>query len=187
MKTRMIIIIAPSGAGKSSFIERAIRDFPNLFDTITYTTREMRKGEKQGEPYYFTSVEEFKEKREAGYFVEWAEVHGNLYGTPRHQIEDAWKSGLTVIMDVDVQGADTFCRVFPDARTIFIMPPSIEELRNRIIKRDKQAPANLETRLKNAEREMQRAKDFDFCVVNDDFEVSYQKFRKIIEDLLGSK
>src|SRR4051812_46954447 len=126
MKTRMVIVAAPSGAGKSSFVDRIVQEIPVLEDTVTYTTRKMRQGESQGKPYFFVSPEEFERKVGEGYFVEWAKVHNNLYGTPLNQIERAWEKNKVIIMDVDVQGADTFKRKFPDAKTIFIVPPSID-------------------------------------------------------------
>jgi guanylate kinase len=184
MKTRMIILAAPSGAGKSSFVERITREESRLFDTVTYTTRQMRKGESQGVPYHFVSLQEFNEKLHQNFFVEWAQVHNNFYGTPLSQIENAWKEGRCVIMDVDIQGAATFKAKFPEAISIFILPPSIDELRRRIHKRDGKVPEDLEVRMANAAREMQEAHHFDFRIVNDVFDVSYAEFKKIVEDLL---
>lgn len=187
MKVRMIIIAAPSGAGKSSFVERVTREIPRLRDTVTYTTRQMRAGESEGHPYHFVTAERFKELRDQGFFVEWAVVHENLYGTPMHQLEDAWKRDEVIIMDIDVQGAATFKRKFPDAISIFIIPPSIDELRRRVTKRDGGTPRDLETRMRNAELEISRADEFDYKLVNDDFDKSYQEFKKIIEDLLSRR
>ncbi len=187
MKVRMIIIAAPSGAGKSSFVERITREIPRLRDTVTYTTRKMRPTESEGNPYHFVSEERFKELRDQGFFVEWAVVHNNFYGTPMHQLEDAWVRDEVIIMDVDVQGAATFKRKFPDAVSIFILPPSVDELRRRLISRDGAGSADLETRLKNAELEISRAGEFDYQIVNDDFDKSYQEFKKIIEDLLARR
>jgi guanylate kinase len=183
----MIIISAPSGAGKSSFIDRILKDFPVLKDTITYTTRTMRTGESDGNPYYFVTKEKFQELIAEGFFVEWARVHDNFYGTPLHQIEDALKENRVSIMDVDVKGASTFRRKYPDAASIFILPPSIEELKRRILGRDKKPPEDLEIRLINAQMEMSQASNFDFQLVNDVFEESYAKFKKIIEDLLENR
>ncbi len=181
----MIIIAAPSGAGKSSFVARVTRDVPRLRDTVTYTTRAMRAGESEGQPYHFVSKEKFETLVKEDYFVEFAIVHGNLYGTPYYQIREAWDRNEVVIMDVDVQGAETFKRKFPnDAVSIFILPPSIEELRRRVAKRDGKIPADMEIRMTNAEKEIQRALEFDYRLVNDDFEKSYRQFKKIIEDLL---
>lgn len=183
----MIIIAAPSGAGKSSFVERITKEVGRLCDTVTYTTRAMRAGESEGHPYHFVSKDEFLRLRDENFFVEWAVVHENLYGTPMYQLEEAWKRGEVVIMDVDVQGAATFKRKFPDAISIFIVPPSIEELRRRVTKRDGRIPPDIEVRMKNAEAEIKRAHEFDVKLVNDDFDKSYREFKKLIEDLLARK
>lgn len=187
MKAKLIIVAAPSGAGKSSFVERICREDSRLYDTVTYTTRALRKGESQGHPYHFTSIEEFERLVEQNYFVEWARVHTNMYGTPMYQLEEAWKQNKCVIMDVDVQGAQTFKTKFPEeSKSIFIVPPSIDELRRRIVNRDGKIPADLEVRMANAEREVARRHEFDFNVVNDVFETSYAEFKKIVDQLLGS-
>lgn len=180
----MIILSAPSGAGKSSFLNRVLQEYPRLLDTVTYTTRSMRTGESDGNPYFFVTREKFLQLVEEGFFVEWAQVHDNMYGTPLHQIEDAFKENRVVIMDVDVKGAATFKKKFPDAVSIFILPPSIDELRRRILKRDSKVPEDLELRLINAQMEMSVAYTFDYRIVNDDFEESYSRFKKIIEELV---
>lgn len=185
MKTRMLILAAPSGAGKSSFVERITKEDDRLVDTVTFTTRKMRRGESQGAPYHFVSIAEFKSKIQDNFFVEWAVVHENMYGTPYYQLEDAWVQGKCVIMDVDIQGADTFKAKYPDAVTVFILPPSIDELRRRIEKRDGGIPADIEVRMQNAEREMRVAHKFDYKIVNDVFEKSYAEFKKIVETLLS--
>lgn len=185
MKTKMVIIAAPSGAGKSSFVSRITREFPVLCDTVTYTTREIRAGESEGDPYHFVSKERFDQLLQENFFVEYANVHGNMYGTPMHQLTDAWEAGRVIIMDVDVQGAETFKRKFPEAKSIFIIPPSIDELRRRVVKRDGKTPFDLEVRMANAQKEIARVSEFDYRVINDDFEKSYAEFKKIIEDLLN--
>lgn len=181
LKPQLIIVSAPSGAGKSTLCSKALTEFPQLVDTITYTTRAMREGESEGCPYHFVSEAQFVNLREEGFFIEWAVVHGKYYGTPKHQLEDAWKIGKWIIMDVDVQGAETFKRLYPEAVTVFILPPSVDELRKRIIARDKGKTPDLELRLKNAEREIQQSSKFDFQVINDVFNESYKKFREIIQ------
>lgn len=185
MKTRMIIVAAPSGAGKSSFVERACREDSRLVDTVTYTTRNMRKGESEGHPYHFVTKEHFQALVDDNYFVEWAEVHGNMYGTPYNQLHDAWVKGKCVIMDVDIQGAATFKAKYVDAVGIFILPPSIDELRRRIEKRDGGVPKDIEVRMANARIELEAAPKFDIRLVNDQFEPSYAEFKKIIDDLLS--
>jgi guanylate kinase len=185
MKTRMIVVAAPSGAGKSSFVERISQEDARLVDVITYTTRPQRKGESQGRPYYFVTEQDFHEKIGQGFFVEWALVHNRMYGTSHEELEKAWSQQKCVIMDVDVQGTVTFKGKFPDAVSIFILPPSIDELRRRIIKRDGGVPADIELRMQNAEREIKEAFKFDHQIVNDVFETSYAEFKKIVEKLLG--
>ncbi len=185
LKTRMIIVAAPSGAGKSSFVERISHEDRRLFDTITFTTRTMRAGESEGKPYFFITPEDFQKKVDQGFFVEWANVHNNLYGTSLKQLEEAWSKDLCVIMDVDVQGASTFRRKYPDAVTFFILPPSIDELRRRIVKRDGKTPADLEVRMGNAVKELELAGQFDYQIVNDKFDKSYEEFKKIVEKLIS--
>jgi len=185
MKTRMIIVAAPSGAGKSSFVEKLAAEDSRLHDVVTYTTRAMRHHESQGKPYFFISKEEFEKKIKEDFFIEWANVHTNLYGTSYEQIHLAWAKDKVVIMDIDIQGVMTFKSKFPDAKTVFILPPSIEELRRRVIKRDGNPPPDLEVRMINAEKEMQKANEFDVQIVNDNFERSFAEFKKIVENWIA--
>ena len=185
MKTRMIIVAAPSGAGKSSFVEKLAAEEPRLHDVITYTTRTMRNHESQGKPYFFISKEEFEKKVGQDFFIEWANVHTNLYGTSYEQVQLAWAKDKVVIMDIDIQGVVTFKTKFPDAKTVFILPPSIDELRRRVIKRDGSPPPDLEVRMINAEKEMRKASEFDVRIVNDDFERSFAEFKKIVENWIA--
>ena len=184
MKQPMVILIGPSGVGKSSFLEQALRDFSQLRDTVTFTTRAMRLGESEGCPYHFVSKEKFQQLLKTNFFIEHAEVHGNWYGTPLSQLEEAWKKNDVIVMDVDVQGANTFKTKFPQALTVFILPPSIDSLRQRIIKREGKAPADLTLRLQNAELEIAQSSCFDHQIINDDFDQAYGQLKKLIEDLL---
>lgn len=185
MKCRLIVVAAPSGAGKSSFVERIAKEDSRLRDVVTCTTRAQRDGESQGHPYHFLSMEDFKAKIEKNYFVEWAQVHTNLYGTSFKELETAWIQGKCCIMDIDIQGVRTFKAKFPeDVKTVFILPPSIDELRRRVLNRDGGKTQDLEVRMKNAEMEILEAPGFDFQLVNDDFETSYAQFKKIVEELL---
>ncbi|AHZ84117.1 guanylate kinase [Bdellovibrio bacteriovorus] len=185
MKTRMIIVAAPSGAGKSSFVERITREDSRLVDIVTFTTRSIRQGETPGLQYNFIDHADFEQKIKEGFFVEWAKVHTNFYGTSYSSLETAWNQGKTAIMDIDIQGVATFKSKFPDAKTVFIHPPSIDELRRRIEKRDGKVPADIEVRMANAEKEIREASKFDYQIVNDVFEKSYGEFKKIVEDLLA--
>ncbi len=185
MKTRMIIVAAPSGAGKSSFVEKLATEDSRLHDVITYTTRPMRHHESQGKPYFFISKEEFEKKVQQDFFIEWANVHTNLYGTSYEQVQLAWAKDKVVIMDIDIQGVVTFKTKFPDAKTVFILPPSINELRRRVIKRDGSPPPDLEVRMINAEKEMRKASEFDVRIINDDFERSFAEFKKTVENWIA--
>lgn len=184
-KVRMIIVAAPSGAGKSSFVEKISAEDPRLHDIITYTTRAMRHHESQGKPYFFISKEEFMKKQSEDFFIEWAQVHTNLYGTSYEQVNLAWARDKVVIMDIDIQGVATFKAKFPDAKTVFILPPSIEELKRRVIKRDGAPPPDLDVRMQNAEKEMAKAHEFDVQIVNDVFERSFAEFKKTVENWIG--
>lgn len=184
-KTRLIIVAAPSGAGKSSFVDGITRLDPRIHDVITYTTRPMRHHEKPGHPYYFITKEDFEKKRKENFFIEWAQVHTNFYGTSYEELEGAWKRGKVAIMDIDIQGVRTFKAQFPDAKTVFILPPSVEELKRRVINRDGVPPEDLDVRMKNAEKEMATAHEFDVQIVNDQFERSFAEFKKIIEKWLS--
>lgn len=179
MNLPLIVLIGPSAVGKSSFLDRALQDKLGLCDIVTYTSRSMRPGEVNGVHYHFVNQNEFENLKSKDFFVEWALVHGNYYGTPKDQIQEAWQKGQTVIMDIDVQGAQSIKRLYPQAVSIFLMPPSVDELRQRL---EKRGPAeDLDLRLANAQREMALADQFDHVIINDDFEVAYKEFRKIVE------
>ncbi len=184
MKNPMIIVVGPTAVGKSTFIERALSEFPQLADTVTFTTRAMRVGESEGHPYHFVGRDRFEELKAQGFFVESATVHGRLYGTPLHQLEDIWAAGRVAIMDVDVQGAKSLLRRFPEAQVVFILPPSLDEMVQRLVKRQGIVPEDLDERLKSARIELAAAKEFQRQIINDDLEKSYGEFRKFIEELL---
>jgi guanylate kinase len=187
MKTPLIVVSAPSGAGKSSFCKKALQDFKQLTYSISFTTRPLRDGEVEGDPYHFVDRKKFLELKDQGFFVETAEVFGNLYGTPKNEVERAKRISKFLIMDIDIQGADSFRALFPDATYIFILPPSIDELRRRLMFRDKGKTHNLEVRLKKATEEISQAPRFDHQIMNDDFGKAYAQFKKIIEDLVKSQ
>lgn len=187
MKQQMLILIGPSGVGKSTFLSQTLQDYDQFKDTITYTSRPMRKGESEGDPYHFVSEARFLELVDQGFFIEWAKVHDRYYGTPEHQIFDTWDEGKIVIMDVDVQGAKTFKAKFPQALTVFILPPSIDVLRQRVVERDGGVPKDIEVRMKNAQKELAQASDFDLQIVNEEFDSAYAEYRKKIEEHLNIK
>lgn len=183
----MLIIIGPTAVGKSSVLEHLLRDYPQLCDIITYTTRPMRTGESEGNPYHFVSEEQFKQLQAQEHFIEWAIVHGRMYGTPRDQVEKAGQGGRVCVMDIDVQGAKKMLLEYPHAVTIFLMPPSIDALRQRFIKRGVTSDADLGRRLESAQKEMAQAQDFQHVIVNDRFESAYAEIRKVIEKILKNQ
>ena len=162
-------------------IERALRDHPTLTDIITYTTRAMREGEFQGNPYHFVSAERFSELEAQGFFLETASVHGRKYGTPMDQVAKARQDGSCLIADVDVQGAKKILAQIPEAVTVFLMPPSRETLRERFAKRGVVDPVELEKRLKSADVEMAQARDFHHLIINDDMDEAYARLKAIID------
>lgn len=179
-REKLFIVSAPSGAGKSTLCEHALKEFSELEDIITTTTRQMRPGETQGNPYNFVTVEKYFELKKNGYFIETATVHNNHYGTPAHIFQEAWSRGKFLIMDVDVQGAATFRKLFSNAVYIFIKPPSIDELQKRLQKRDGPNAKDMPVRLANAIKEMEQASLFEYQIINDDFKRAYSEFREII-------
>lgn len=187
MKPRILLIIGPTAVGKSSMLERALKDYPKLRDIVTYTTRAKRQGESEGNPYHFVSEDEFVKLEKAGRFVEWALVHGRMYGTPKDQIEEATKQGQVLVADVDVQGAKKLRAVYPQTVTVFLRPPSMDALRQRFIKRGITSEADLMKRLESAQMEMAQAEDFQHILVNTDFDECYDQLRKIIENLLKNQ
>ncbi|MBX7231899.1 MAG: guanylate kinase [Bdellovibrionales bacterium] len=180
----MIILIGPSGVGKSSFLDCLLKDYPQSRDIITYTTRSMRQGESEGNPYHFVTSAQFERLKSQGFFVEYATVHNNNYGTPLDQIEQAWKQNQIVVMDIDIQGAKTLKSKFPQALSIFILPPNLDALRNRVLKREGNEPKDMNLRMRNAEIEMAQASKFDHQIINDHFEVAYSSLKKIIDQFL---
>jgi len=183
----MVIVAGPSAVGKSTLVARIVEDLNVFEDTKTYTTRPMRENESPGDPYHHVTNEEFVKLKADGFFVEWAQVHTNYYGTPKHQIDDAWEKGKVIIMDVDVKGAKTFKGIYPEALTVFVHPPEFNELRRRLVSRDGAQAKDLDLRLKNAEDEISQADFFDVQLVNDDLEKSYAKFKKLVEDFIEHK
>ena len=183
---RLIVIVAPSGTGKSTMIKRLRIDFPSIVESVSYTTRPQRPGEVHGLSYFFISKEEFLEKVSRNEFLEYAEVHGNYYGTSKSFVEKCLAEGKTLLFDLDVQGTDSFKAYFKDkAKAIFIAPPSVEELENRLRHRGTESTSIINLRLENAKSELKRKNDFDFLVINDDIEKAYMHLTEITRSILG--
>ena len=176
----LIVVSAPSGAGKSSLAERVLKRVGDLRFSISYTTREPRGSEQNGVDYCFVSEDEFNAMRERDEFLECAEVHGHLYGTHEKPVEELLSQGFDVMLDIDVQGAEQVRRRVPEAILVFILPPSCEVLQTRLRARNLNAPADIERRLRNAAIEVQLYARFDYVVVNDNLDRALAQLEAII-------
>lgn len=176
----LIVVSAPSGAGKSSLAERVLKRLEDLRFSVSYTTREPRGAEQDGVDYNFVSEDQFRAMRERGEFLECAEVHGWLYGTHEKPVEEMLSQGLDVMLDIDVQGAEQVRRRVPEAILIFILPPSCEVLDARLRARNLNAPADIERRLRNAAIEVQLYERFDYVVLNEDLDRALAHLEAII-------
>jgi guanylate kinase len=174
------VITAPSGAGKTSLIEALMKNDPSLKLSISYTTRAPRPGEKDGVDYHFVDDATFLAMRGRGEFLESAEVHGYRYGTSRKVITDALQRGEDLILEIDWQGARQVRAIYPDCVGIFILPPSIEELERRMRSRGKDAEAVMRRRLDNARGEMDHAGEFNYAIINKDFDIALRDLSRII-------
>lgn len=188
MKSLLVILAAPSGSGKTTLCGKLLQAFTNLELSISSTTRKPRGQEVHGREYYFLTPEEFQSRIDRNSFAEWAEVHGARYGTEKKNITEAWGRGHHVLLDVDVQGARSFRAAYPGQTiSIFVTPPSIEELRRRLQFRGTDSPESIERRLKTAQIEMAAAPEFDFTIVNDQLESAYQKLHSIVKQHIGAR
>ena len=177
----LFVLSAPSGAGKSTLIDRAIREIPNMWHSICATTPRPRDYETEGVHYYFIERGAFQEKIDKDDFLEWAEVHGQFYGTPAAEVDSCLAAGKDVIMDLDVQGALQTKTRRPEAIMVFIMPPSMEVLRERIEGRKSETEESLKIRLLNAQKEMDQRGRYEHFIVNDVFDDAYRELAAVIE------
>lgn len=172
-----LVVCAPSGTGKTTLIKRLVAEFPRFAFSVSCTTRQPRQGEAHGKDYEFLSEAEFKSRRDAGFFAEWAEVHGNFYGTPLEATRRLLGEGKDVLFDIDVQGASQIRRTIPGARLIFILPPSRVELERRLTARGTETPETLARRMANSGTELAQAHWFNLWIVNDDLEKAWEELR----------
>lgn len=182
-KNKILIFSAPSGSGKTTIVNRLLSE--GILDaefSVSATSRAPRKGETHGKEYYFLSPEEFRRRIEAREFLEWEQVYADTYyGTPRSELARIWENGRVVVLDVDVVGGLNIKRMYPEeSLAIFIMPPSIEELRARLEGRGTETPDKVDMRIAKAEREISFSKDFDVIIVNDDLEKAVEEARRIV-------
>ncbi|MBQ8675124.1 MAG: guanylate kinase [Bacteroidaceae bacterium] len=183
---RLLIFAAPSGAGKSTLVQYVMSQGLNTHFSISTTTRAPRGTEQHGKEYYFVSIDEFNEHIRRGDFVEFEEVYtGRFYGTLKSEVESRLEAGQNVVFDVDVNGGMNIKRQYSDqALSIFIMPPSIDELRNRLVHRATDAPEVIEQRIQRAEYEISQARNFDRIVVNDDLDRAKQEVLTIVKQFI---
>ena len=180
-ETLIIIISAPSGSGKTTVVERLLAELPRVKRSISCTTRPPRQGEQEGRDYFFVSEGDFRRKIENGEFLEWEETFGNFYGTPLEQFTGAMENGQDLILSIDVKGARQVKEKFPGAISVFIMPPSTEELESRLRKRNTDRKDQVDLRLKEARRELEAADEYDYLVVNDDLDGAVTELKSVLE------
>lgn len=176
----LIVLSGPSAAGKNTLLNALMERLSDIKYSVSATTRAPRPGEQDGVNYYFLTREEFERRAAQGEFLEWAEFCGNLYGTPRKYVEEVLASGQDIIMDIDIQGAKQVRKAMPEAVSVFLMPPSAEELRKRIVKRGKDSEEAIRQRLSQVDREIQAVFDYDYVILNDDLERAVGRLVSII-------
>ena len=184
-KGKLFVITAPSGAGKTTLVKKLIEDFPNLRFSVSHTTREARSDEKEGEDYYFLGRDRFEAMARDGEFLEYAEVFGYFYGTGRDQVEQLRKDGHDVLLEIDWQGARQVRTNQPDCCSIFIMPPSVAALEQRLRGRGTDTEEVIRLRLSEAVDDMSHWRDFDHVVINDDLEVAIAGLKAIMSGANG--
>jgi guanylate kinase len=180
MSGLLFVVAAPSGAGKSSLIRAALAEEPSIQLSVSYTTREPRSGEQNGREYHFVDRATFEAMVERGEFLECAEVHGNRYGTSQRVIDETLARGVDLLLEIDWQGAAQVRRLYPGCVTIFILPPSVAALAQRMRARGLDAEAVIERRLANASEEMRHAPEFSYVIINDDFETARRELLGVL-------
>ncbi|HLV29587.1 MAG TPA: guanylate kinase [Burkholderiaceae bacterium] len=177
----VFMVVAPSGAGKSSLVNALLKEEPTMMLSISCTTRAPRPGEEHDKHYRFVSLEEFNALRDAGTLLEWAEVHGNFYGTPRDRIDEALNAGRDVLLEIDWQGARQVRKFLPDAIGVFILPPSIGALETRLKARGQDEPHVIARRLLAAGSEMAHVSECQYVIINQEFSVALQELSHIVK------
>ena len=177
---KLYIISAPSGAGKTSLVKQLVSKVDQLDVSVSHTTRAMREGETHGQDYFFTSVDAFKQMISDHAFLEHAQVFDNFYGTAQQSVEDMLEQGIDVILEIDWQGAEQVRKMLPNSISIFILPPSIEILQQRLENRGQDSKEIIARRMQDAVNEMSHCHEFDYLIVNDDFNVALTELASII-------
>jgi len=181
-KGRLFIVSGPSGTGKTTLCSAVLNRFPDMLYSVSYTTRELRNGEQSGIDYHFIKKKNFKDKIEDGEWAEWAEVHGNYYGTSAELLDRELDSGRDIILDIDVQGTIRLLERYPESVTIFVMPPSIEELKRRLKLRDTDSIEVIARRLENAKMEMAKRDLYLHVIINDQLPDAIEQLTAVIEN-----
>jgi guanylate kinase len=176
----ILILSAPSGAGKTSLCRELFKTFPDIKESVSYTTRPPRPGEVEGEAYHFVSHTEFERMVEEDAFAEWALVHGNMYGTALRTLEEARKNGIDLVLDIDCQGALRLKEQFDGGVYVFVMPPSMDELRRRLEHRSTDVQEVIERRIIRAAEEIKEARWYDYIIINDDFNAACRELAAIV-------
>jgi guanylate kinase len=176
----LVVVSSPSGGGKGTLIDRVFKTVPGLSFSVSYTTRAPRPAEQNGREYFFIDRPAFEEMIARGDFLEWANVYGHLYGTSAEQVERERAAGHDIILEIDVQGAASIREKIPDAVSVFILPPSFELLRQRLLARGTDSPQALETRLRGAPSEVEQYKYFQYVILNDDINRASQQLAAVI-------
>lgn len=179
-KGLLVVVSAPSGAGKTTLCKEISRALPNLKHSISYTTRKPRPNEIDGEHYFFVAREKFKQMIKKGEFAEWAIVHGNLYGTSKKQLSSMLNNGIDVILDIDSQGAMQIKKNWKTGVYIYILPPSFDDLKTRLMERNADAKDEIKKRLKNARKEIPYYKRYNYVIINDRFDKALERLKSII-------
>ena len=175
----LLVLSAPSGAGKTTLARMLEREFPGAEFSISYTTRAPRGSEQNGTDYHFVSVDRFTQMIDANDFVEWADVHGHYYGSSKQVVAQSWRAGGIGVFDIDVQGGTSIKRKYPDAVCIFILPPSMAELERRLRRRATDSPEAISRRLAMATKELEHFAGYDYLVVNDNLETALKELSSI--------
>ena len=176
----LYVLSGPSGSGKTTLAKHIVNDLDNVDFAISYTTRNIRDGESNGIDYKFIDEEEFRNMIDNNQFAEWAEVHGNLYGTPINEIDKVLDRGIDLLLDIDVQGSILIKEKYENSVHIFLIPPDLDTLRDRLSKRNTEKSSELEKRMDMAIKEISRINDYDYIIVSDDIDKSLRKLEAII-------
>ena len=178
----LIVLSGPAGSGKDTVVQHLIEEHPEIEVSVSLTSRDKRPGEREGINYYYVSTEEFKRRIEAGDVLEYTNYCGNYYGTPKSEVDRRIEKGINVVLIIEVEGAANIKRIYPDAKLVFVRPPSFEELERRLRGRKTESEEKIKERLQRALEEMEYACDYDFVIINDKVEECAQELYQIIQE-----